>query len=110
MKAGEIATFLKGNIEPLKDKIYGDRYRAAATLNDGTYLPCVVFQSKRAQVELALRRFEELRKEPSQYRMVVESFVSAGSRLADYDIKGMERSPFAWPLEVLKSIHGERPS
>jgi hypothetical protein len=107
MKHDEIVTFLKNNIEPLKDQIYGDRYRGAVFLKDDTYLPCVVFQSKKAQVELALRRFEQLRDQPSQYRMVVESFVSAGCRLADYDIKAVEVSPYAWPLETLRMIHGE---
>jgi hypothetical protein len=107
MKPDDIVTFLKSSIIPLKDQIYGDRYRAAVYLIDGTYLPCVVLQSKKAQVDLALRRFEQLRKDESQYRMVVESFVSAGCRLADYDIKTIEASPFAWPLETLKMIHGE---
>jgi hypothetical protein len=107
MNSGEIVEFLKKNVEPLQDKIFGARYRAAVVLKDDTHLPCVVFQSKRAQVELALRRFEQLRSDPSQYEMVVESFVSSGSRLADYDIKTVEASPFAWPLETLKTIHGE---
>jgi len=39
--------------------------------------------------------------------MVVESFVASGSRLADYEIKTVEPSPFAWPLETLKTIYGE---
>src|SRR5712664_2974149 len=46
MKSSEIIKFLKMEIEPLPDDICGNRYRAAAYLTDGTYLPCVVFQSK----------------------------------------------------------------
>ena len=107
MKSDQIANFLRDNVEPLKDDIYGNRYRAAARLIDDTYLPCVVFQSRRAKVELALRRFEQLRNEPKQYRSVVASFVSSGSDLAEYDIKAVELSPFAWPLEILQTIHGE---
>jgi hypothetical protein len=107
IKSDELASFLKNSIEPLNDQIYGNRYRAAARLTDGTYLPCIVFQSRRSQVELALRRFDQLRNQPSQYRMVVESFVSGGSHIADYQIKAVEPSPFAWPLAILKQIHGE---
>jgi len=103
----DMAAFLRTNIEPLEDRIFGKRYRAAARLLDETYLPCVVFQSRLLTVDLAIRRFDELRSDPSQYRMVVESFVSKGSHAADYEIKAIEPSPFAWPLEFLKKIHGE---
>ena len=102
-----LANFLKKEIEPLSDFIYGNRYRAAARLLDGTYLPCVVFQSKSAQLDLALRRFDELRSKPDQYRTVVETFVAGGSRIAEYEIKSVEASPYAWPLAILRQIHGE---
>lgn len=107
MNGDELATFLRDNIEPLKDPIYGDRYRAAAHLTDGTHLPCVVFQPRRKLVDLALRRFEELRKNKEQYRDVVASFVADGSSVAYWDIKTVEASPFAWPIRLLKTIHGE---
>jgi len=74
---------------------------------DGTHLPCVVFQSRAAQVELALRRFEQERHKPAQYEGVVASFVSSGSRLWDHEIKAVETSPFAWPMSILSKIHGE---
>ena len=107
MKLDEMANFAANNIEPLKDKIYGNRYRVAAHLKDGTYLPCVVLQGRLPQVELALRRFKELRWKRSQYRAVVESFVSKGSSVANHQIRDVEASPFAWPIELLKTIHGE---
>jgi len=44
MKPQEMASFAIDNVEPLKDQIYGNRYRVAAHLNDGTYLPCLVLQ------------------------------------------------------------------
>jgi hypothetical protein len=103
----DLVNTLKTSVEPLSDQIYGNRYRAAARLTDDTYLPCVVFQSRKSQVDLALRRFNQLQDQPSQYRMVVESFVSKGSHVADYEIKSVETSPFAWPLTILKQIHGE---
>jgi hypothetical protein len=107
MTLEEMAAFVVRNVEPLTDRIYGNRYRVAAHLKDGTYLPCAVLQSKRAHVDLALRRFKELRWKRSQYESVVESFVSAGSRVADYHLRDVEVSPFAWPLDILKQIHGE---
>jgi hypothetical protein len=104
MKPEEMAKFVTDNIEPLRDQIYGNRYRVAAHLNDGTYLPCVVLQSRQAQVKLALRRFRE---ERSNYESIVETFVAGGSHVADYQLKDVEVSPFAWPLKLLKIIHGE---
>lgn len=91
----------------MSDQIYGNRYRAAVRLKDDTYLPSVVFQGRKSQVELAFRRFNQLQAQPQQYRMVVESFVSKGSHVADYEIKTVELSPFAWPLADHKQIHGE---
>jgi hypothetical protein len=61
MTQDEMTAFVARNVEPLTDKIYGNRYRVAAHSRDGTYLPCVVLQSKKAQVDLALRGFKELR-------------------------------------------------
>jgi len=107
MTQDEMAAFVARNVEPLTDKIYGNRYRVAAHLTDGTYLPCVVLQSKQAQVDLALRRFKELRWKRSQYKSVVESFVSTGSRVASYHIRDVEVSPFAWPIALLRQIQGE---
>lgn len=78
MSDAEIAGYLQAEIEPLKDNIYGNRYRVAAYLIDGTYLPCVVFQSKRKLVELALRRLAETKTD----RGVVGSFVAGLSSIA----------------------------
>src|SRR5258707_9075179 len=106
IRPDELKNFLTSNIEPLSDQIYGNRYRAAVRLTDDTLLPCVVFQRRKSQVELALRRFDQLRGQNDQYRMVVEVFAAGGTRISDYDIQTIEH-PFAWPLEVLKTIHGE---
>jgi hypothetical protein len=107
MKSAEIASLVKAEVEPLPDTIYGPRYRVSAFLSDGTYLPCVVVQSKRKQTDLAERRFEQLKKQPDHYRPVLEVFVAAGSRVADHDISRVAISPHAWPLATLRQIHGE---
>jgi len=107
MNKSEILKFLKSEIEPMPDTINGNRYRASAYLKDGTYLPCVVFQSKSKRVNQALKRFEQLKNKPDQYRIVVESFVTQGSNVADYTIDTIEISPFAWPLSIIRTIKGE---
>ncbi len=107
VKPDDLANFLTSKVEPLPDRIYGNRYRAAVRLTDDTHLPCVVFQSRQSQVELALRRFDQLRSQPEQYKSVVEVFVAGGSRLNDYEISEVEPSPYAWPLAILKQIQGE---
>jgi len=107
IKPEVLTNFLKNKIEPLNHESYGNRYRAAVRLIDDTYLPCVVFQSKKAQVDLALRRFQQLRDQSDQYRAVVEVFAAGGSRISDYQIKAIELSPFAWPIQILSTIHGE---
>lgn len=108
MKVPEIVPFLKANVEPFPDSIYRLRYRAAVRLTDGTYLPCVVFQGSSKQVNLALSRFEEeLKNGTDAYRRIVELFITAESRLTSHDILSVERSPYAWPLGTLKTIHGE---
>jgi hypothetical protein len=99
--------------EPLTDPIYGNRYRCASTLRDGTYLPCVVLQSRSKLVDLAKRRISEEKTGkgriggPDPYGQVVSSFVSSGNRVADYDIVAVEKSRFAIPQELLSRIHGE---
>jgi hypothetical protein len=107
MRTEELTKFLRNEVEPLHDSIHGSRYRAAARLSDGTYLPCVVFESRQAQLELALRRFEQLRWKRSEYKAVVETFAAGGSRVPEYYVMAVELSPFAWPLELLRTIHGE---
>lgn len=107
MQTSEIAAWLKHTIEPMHHHIYGDPYRASVVLRDGTYLPCVVFQNIDVWVELAVRRFDELRDQPARYRGMVATFVALGSRLDKHVIKTVEPSPFAWPLATLATIHGE---
>lgn len=107
MQRSELLRFLETQVEPLHHEVYGKRYRAAVYLKDGTYLPCVVFQSRGRQIELACRRINEIRGCPEQYRFVVAQFVSNDCRLADDAIDRAELSPFAWPVPLLESIQGE---
>jgi hypothetical protein len=109
-----IIRFLKDNIEPLDDSIYGLSYRASAYLTDGVYLPCVIFRNPKSMVNLALRRFKEEQKgkgifgkSAASYFRIVEHFVTNGNRINDYDIEKVEKSKYAFPISTLKQIQGE---
>lgn len=111
----EVIDFLRSNITPLEDSIYGLGYRASAYLKDGTYLPCVIFRNSKPLVDLAVKRFDDERKGKSifskksnmGYRDIVQTFVASGNKVNDYDIEKVELSPFAFPIEILKQIQGE---
>jgi hypothetical protein len=110
-----IIKFLKDNVEPYQDSAYGFGYRAAAYLKDGTYLPCVIFRNPSTIVNLAIRRFKEEIKgngifnkaSGAGYYNIVESFVTNGNRINEYDIERVEKSKFAFPLAIQKQITGE---
>lgn len=116
MTETEIIKFLKDNIEPIQDTIYGLGFRASVTLNDGTFLPCVIFRNSESLVDLAIRRFKEEQKGTSifanktkgfGYREIVKNFVATGNNINSYDIAKVEESRFAVPNYVKKQIHGE---
>lgn len=111
----DIIKFLKDNIQPLEDNIYGPGYRASVYLTDGTFLPCVLFRNTKPVVSLAIRRFEEeqtgksifSRSSGLGYHEIVKTFVAHGNCINDYDIDIVEKSRFAFPLDIQKQIRGE---
>ena len=111
----DIIRFLKDNIEPLDDNIYGLGYRASATLKDGTYLPCVTFRNPSSTINLAIKRFKEEQSGKSifskssglGYREIVKTFVTSGNCLNHYDIAKVDKSRFAFPINVQKQIQSE---
>jgi len=115
MTLEEKIKFLKNNIEPLSDQIYGDGYRASAYLTDGTYIPCVRFRNPELKTNQAIKRFDEEKKGKSLfksnsgngYKEIVELFVTGGNSLNEYDIERIEISPFAFPKNILDQIQGE---
>lgn len=111
----EIIDFLKTNITPLPDSIYGPGYRASVTLTDGLFLPCVLFRNPINIVNLAERRFNEERTGRSifskssglGYKDIIKSFVAHRNSVNYYDIAKIGFSNFAFPDSVLKTIKGE---
>ncbi len=99
-----IIKYLKANIHPVTDVYSKSAYRAAATLKDGTYLPCVVFRNKNDILDLAKKRFEELMN--TEYKnAIIETFVVPGNRVAWYDLKSVDQSPFSLPGEFRDVIY-----
>lgn len=110
-----IIKFLKENIEPLEDKVYGLGYRASVYLTDGTFLPCVIFRNPKEIVNLAIKRFKDEktgngifnRSSGFGYYNTVKNFVTNGNCINDYDIDRVEKSRFAFPLKIQNQIRGE---
>ncbi len=110
-----ISQFLKSDVEPFLDSIYGVGFRCSAYLTDGTYLPCVMLRSAAPLAELALRRFEEEKRgigmfrsdKTDGYKKIVSHFVVGGNHVNHYDVAKVEPSPFAIPLSLLQQIEGE---
>jgi hypothetical protein len=111
MRAEEIVDFIKRNVEPLPaSPPYGERYRVAGTLTDGTPLPCIVVESASLTVDLALKRFEQTKKsnDPHMgYRAIVRSFVTKVNTVNDHDLRELSTSPYAIPLLRMREIRGE---
>ena len=116
MTNSQIIEFLKSEIEPLEDQFLGLGYRASVYLNDGTYLPAVLFRNPIKKVEQAILRFKQEKtgkgimnwgKEKDAYNEIVKLFVTKGNKINDYDIEKVERSPFAFSKEILSQIKGE---
>ena len=119
MKEKEIVEFVKARCEAIAGPAGDAAYRCGAHLKDGLTLPCVLIAQKTAWVQLALRRFQETKKDGNglfrkkrfgqgfDYASIVESFVTAGNRLNSYDIDRLVISPFAIPLERLREVKGE---
>lgn len=111
----QLIKFLKENIEPLEDNFYGIGYRASVYLIDGTYLPCVYFRNPSKIVNLAIKRFKEERtgngifskSSKMGYYDIVKSFVTNGNCINESDIAKVEKSPYAFPISILKQIQGE---
>ena len=112
MEQKDILNWVRNNVSPISDGHSGNRYRCAAILNDGLYLPCVVIANSKIQVDLALRRFDETRNDTKLhksvgYRSIVKTFVTGGNILNYYDIKELTLSDYALSRSHLSEIKGE---
>jgi hypothetical protein len=116
MTTEEIIKFLKSEIKPIEDQNIGLGYRASVYLKDGTYLPAVIFRNPKMKVDQAIKRFKEEKsgkgiiswgKDKDAYREIVKLFVTSGNKINDYDIEKVEKSRFAFPIEILKKLRGE---
>ncbi len=112
MDHSDLADYARNHAAPIPHSRGGTRYRCAAYLTDGLYLPCVVLASPDLLVDLAIHRFAEAFEGRSRvlgetYRDAVRYFVTSDNRLSHYDIDRLEPSPYAIPIERLAEIRGE---
>ena len=111
MDTKDIIKFVKKHVEPLPAyTLSGERYRVAATMTDGTYLPCVAIENASHTVDLALKRFEKTRESSDPYmgyRAIVATFVTEGNTVNEYDLKELAHCSFAIPLPRMQEIKGE---
>jgi hypothetical protein len=105
LSESNILKFLKENIVPVEDDIYGSKFKASVYLTDGTYIPCVNFRSSAKIVAIAIKSFKEKKSVNSYNR--IKSFVSAGNRLDCFSIAEVEKSKFAFHASIQKQIQGE---
>jgi len=118
----DMVQFARTRLQPISDGTESPAYRCSAFLTDGTYLPCVLLASADAYAQLALRRFDETRKDARlprllggkrrfgpgmKYPDIVRTFATRGNRVNHYDIDRLEESPFAISAERLSEIRGE---
>lgn len=114
MKETAIIDFLKKNIKPLEDNIYGKKYQATVTLNGNLVIPCVQFLNTKKITDLAIKRFEEERKKKgilkyskNPYNEIVRHFLTKQNVITSNEIIQLKKSRNAFPLELFKKIHGE---
>jgi len=109
-----IIKYLKENIEPFEDNIYGPGYRVSVYLTDGTYLPCVIFRNSAKVRSLTINRFKESKNENNifntasviDYYNIIGSLITCNC-LNVYNIAKVEKSPYAFPISIQKQIQGE---
>jgi hypothetical protein len=81
-------------------------------LKDGTFLPCVIFRNSSTLINLAIQRFQDAQTgdnisyQPG-YKEIVKTFVAGGNRINYHDLAQVDKSRFAFPLEMQKQIKGE---
>jgi hypothetical protein len=111
MKEKDIIEFVRRHVEPLKaGNGHAFGYRVAATLFDGTTLPCVIIERARDRVVRAISRMDALKREPEpgfSYHDCVALFVCRGNVVSADDIRDVAISPYAIPPARLAEVGGE---
>jgi hypothetical protein len=117
----EMVQFARTNPMPFPYITGTPAYRCSAHLTDGTYLPCVLLAPAESYTELAIRRFEETKKDARtpkmfggkrfgpgmQYADIVKSFLTGSNRVTHYAVQRLEESPYAISPERLSEVRGE---
>ncbi len=103
MDEQEIVSFLKQNITPIKDPLYGDLYRCSVCLKSGLTIPNIIFWSGEQYSSLS----QERDKNPRIGEDLIKHLLISKNMISSKDISKVEESKNAIPLETLKKIKGE---
>jgi hypothetical protein len=97
----DLCKFLEKEVEPI---CYGElkekAYRAAAYLEDNTYISCVLFRNSYAQADRAIQEFDRVKNNPPidkriNYRSYVRAFTTGDNIIASNIISKIEKSRYA---------------
>ena len=106
MEEAEIISFLKKNIEPIENDVFGKRYRASVTLKGNLVIPCVEFLDKEKYVNQFIKRFDQ-KCENNTCKEIVCSFLTEKNVINPKEIIQIDQSRNAVPLSILNKIRGE---
>lgn len=111
----DLIYLLSKYVEPVSNTLYGDEYCAAVTLNDGTFLPCVVFRHQRKAIELIYQALHKkhygiIDKRPYdtefiQKGIIRRELVSENIVKFDSDVVKVEKCKYAMPEKVLREMN-----
>lgn len=111
---GDLIYLLSKHVEPISSIIYGTEYCASVLLNDGTYLPYVVFRHTGKAVELTYNAFHKKRygiidKRPYDTEFVQKGIIehtltSENTVKFDSDVIKVEKCKYAMPERILQSM------
>ncbi|MBL1222471.1 hypothetical protein JET18_16580 [Chryseobacterium sp. L7] len=110
----DLIYLLNKYVEPISDRFYGDGYCASVTLDDGTFLPCVVFRHKRKAIEniyhaLHEKRYGIIDKKPYdtefvQRGIIEHGLVSENILKFDADVVKVETCEYAMPEKIIQGM------
>lgn len=113
----DVLYLLNKKVEPIYSVVYGDEYCASVTLNDGTFIPCVVFRHIGKAVRLNYEALHQIHygikdKKPYDQEFVqkgiIERELTAENILKfDSEVVKIEKCIYAMPGKIVKGMSNE---
>lgn len=110
----DVIYLLNKKEEPISSVIYGDQYCASVTLNDGTFIPCVVFRHIGKAVQLNYEALHKIRygiidKKPYDQEFVQKGIIereltSENILKFDSEVIRVEKCIYAMPGKIVMEM------